>query len=107
MSEQYKPTKPGLYEKMRKKALKNPEISAEYEAFRLQYELAEQMRKKREAINMTQEDVAEQMHTKKTTISRLESTRDAKHSPSISTLCRYAMALGYTLKISLVPVKAK
>lgn len=107
MTDKFKPTKATAYEKMRSKALRNSEIQAEYEAFRIQYELAEKMRKKREQANLTQEDVAELLHTKKPAISRLEATSSKANlpSPSLSTLCRYAVALGYTLKISLVPIK--
>jgi transcriptional regulator with XRE-family HTH domain len=52
---------------------------------------------------LTQEEVARRMGTSKSTISRLEGNTD--HSPSISSLWRYAHAVGYQLRIRLVPNK--
>lgn len=109
MRNKFKPTKPQAYEALRKKALQHPEIQAEYEAFRIQYELAKKMRKKREDAQLTQEDLAKLLHTQKPAISRLEATgrKINSPSPSLDTLCRYAVALGYTLKINLVRLKDK
>jgi hypothetical protein len=106
MANKFKPTHPSVHEKMRATALKDPALRAEYESFRIQYELAARMKKLREKIRLTQEAVAELMSTKTPMISRLESI-NSKHSPSIGTLCKYANALGYTLKIDLVPLKSK
>jgi transcriptional regulator with XRE-family HTH domain len=56
--------------------------------------------------NLTQDNVAEIMHTKKPAISRLEtSIDDVKNFPSLLTLVKYASALGYELKVGLIPIK--
>lgn len=68
-------------------------------------EIALLMRKAREKAKLSQEDVAERMHTTRSAVSRLESYGAGRHSPSIETLLKYAQALGYAVKINLVPVK--
>ena len=55
----------------------------------------------RARAGLTQDAVAERMGTTKSTISRLEAA--GKHSPSLSTLKRYAQAVGCELQITLVP----
>ncbi len=54
-------------------------------------------------MNLSQEDVAEKMHSSKSAIARLESAKGSKHSPSISTLKKFAEAIGCHLEIKLVP----
>jgi len=52
--------------------------------------------------------VAERMGTKAPAIARLEATGTReKHSPSVSTLRKYAHAVGCTLVIHLKPVPKK
>jgi DNA-binding XRE family transcriptional regulator len=97
-----------LHNALKKHVYNDPEAYAEYQAFNLQLELAEQMKKARERMDLTQEDVAEMMHTKKQAISRLESATDEhKNSPSLKTLIKYAVAIGYKLQIKFVPEKHK
>lgn len=98
----YKPVT--THGKLMKKIMVDPEARAEYEAFSLHLELAEQLKKHRKMVHMTQEEVALSMHAHKPTISRLESAASAaKHSPSIMTLFKYADAVGCELKIILIP----
>lgn len=86
-----------------KKLMADPEVKAEYD--RLQPEFA--LLRARLEAGKTQEEVAELMHTSKSAISRLENGGGKrKHAPSIETLRRYAEAIGYELKIQLVPHKA-
>jgi DNA-binding XRE family transcriptional regulator len=91
--------------KFRKKALANPETRAIYEATKLQIELSLQLKKARIKRKLTQDDVAEIMHTKKPAISRLESPHDIKNFPSLLTLVKFASAIGYELKFGLIPIK--
>ncbi len=93
------------HEKLRAKALKNPEVLAEYEQFKLEFGLAEQLKTMRQKMKISQEAVAASMHSSKSAISRLESAKNGpKHSPSISTLRRYAEAIGCVLEIKLKPI---
>ena len=74
-----------------------------YEALDLEYQLADQMLKARTRAGLTQDAVADRMGTTKSAISRLESA--GKHAPSLSTLKRYARAVGCDLKVRLVRQK--
>jgi DNA-binding XRE family transcriptional regulator len=94
------------YEEMRDEALSDPETRAIYEATKLQIELSLALKKARKKSHLTQEQVAEIMHTHKPVISRLESgDTDIRHFPSLLTLAKFAAAVGYQLKLSLVRIK--
>ena len=92
--------------KFRKEVLADPQARAIYEATKLQIDLSMKLKKARMKRKMTQSDVAEIMHTKKPVISRLESVEDdVKNFPSLLTLAKFASAIGYELKLGLVPIK--
>ena len=55
----------------------------------------------RAKAGLTQEQVAESMGATKSAVSRLEAV--GKHSPSVSTLEKYARAVGCEVGIRLVP----
>ena len=91
------------HDNLKKKVLADPEGLAEYEAFGLNLEIAEKMKKARKRAHLTQEMIAERMGTKKTVITRLEAAGGrAKHSPSLTTLAKYAKAIGCHLDIRFV-----
>ena len=90
----------------RNEVLVDPEARAIYEATKLQIELAIQLKGARLKKNMTQEEVASILQTKKPAISRLENCHEnVKSFPSILTLVKFASAIGYELKIGLVPLR--
>ena len=74
-----------------------------YEALDLEYQVVDQLLKARARAGLTQDAVAERMGTTKSAISRLEGS--GKHAPSLTTLQRYAHAVGCDLQIRLVPHK--
>jgi DNA-binding XRE family transcriptional regulator len=74
-----------------------------YNELELEYQLARQMLKARSRAGLTQDAVAERMGTTKSAVSRLESAN--KHTPSLTTLKRYAKAVGCDLQVKLVPHK--
>lgn len=74
-----------------------------YEALELEYQVVNQLLKARTKAGLTQDAVAERMGTTKSAISRLESA--GRHTPSLSTLKRYAEAVGCELQVKLVPQK--
>lgn len=78
-------------------------FAAAYEALELEYQVAAQLLKARARAGLTQDAVAEKMGTTKSAISRLESA--GKHTPSLGTLQRYALAVGCDLQVKLVPQK--
>ncbi len=86
------------YADFKAEALKDPELRAEYEALKPIFELKKQMIKARMEAQLTQEDIANILHTKKSNISRLESP-NAKHLPNLGTLMEYAKAVGFSLEI--------
>ncbi len=94
------------HDKLRQEILDDPEARAIYEATKLQIELSIKLKKAREKRHMTQDDVAEIMHTKKPAISRLEGSEDTKSFPSLLTLVKFASAIGYELKVKLTPSRA-
>ena len=83
--------------------LKDIEFKQAFEALQEEYDTVDVLLKARKQANMTQEEVAKRMKTTKSAVSRLESSLvNEQHSPSLSTLRRYAAALGYKLEISFV-----
>ncbi len=101
MSElEYKPV-PHDHEAFLKKALKRKEFREAYEGLAEEYPLAREMLAARSRSGLTQEAVAELMGTTKSAVSRLES--GGKHAPSLTTLKKYAHAVGCRLEIKLVP----
>jgi transcriptional regulator with XRE-family HTH domain len=69
-----------------------------------EYELVRELVAARARAGLTQEQVAETMGTTKSAVSRLEAI--GKHSPSVSTLTKYARAVGCEVQIRLVPAAA-
>jgi transcriptional regulator with XRE-family HTH domain len=86
----------------KKEALKDAEVREEYEKLKPNYELRKQLIALRKEAGLTQEDLAEKLHTKKSNISRLESA-NSKSSPRLSTIEEYAHAMGYEVKIDFIP----
>jgi DNA-binding XRE family transcriptional regulator len=96
----YQPV-PHDHEAFLKKALKRKDFREAYENLEEEYTLAREMLAARSRSGLTQEAVAERMGTTKSAVSRLEAA--GKHAPSLTTLKRYAQAVGCHLEIKLVP----
>jgi DNA-binding XRE family transcriptional regulator len=93
------------HDKMVESWMKDPEFTAEYDALEEEFSLLDELLKARNKVNMTQADVAKEMNTKASAVARIESGGGSKkHSPSITTLRRYAKAVGCRLKIELEPM---
>lgn len=89
------------HEAFLKKASKRRGFRNAYEDLEEEYLLTREMLAARSKFGLTQEAVAEVMGTTKSAISRLESA--GKHAPSLTTLKKYARAVGCRLEIKLVP----
>ncbi len=98
----YKPV-PHLHAEFIANAKLRPGFTDAYEELALEYALASQMLKARAKAGLTQDAVAQRMGTTKSAISRLEAA--GRHTPSLSTLKRYAAAVGCDLQVKLVPHK--
>lgn len=86
-----------------RKAKKRRGFQAAYDALAVEYAIANQMLAARARAGLTQEAVATRMGTSKSTVSRLESA--GKHAPSLSSIKRYAKAVGCKIEVRLVPQK--
>ncbi|QRX85025.1 helix-turn-helix transcriptional regulator [Glaciimonas sp. PAMC28666] len=89
---------------LKAKALENPTIRAEYERLnREEFAILDEILAARKSAGLTQAQIAERMGTKAPAVARLESAlASGKHSPSLSSLRKYATALGKRLEIHLV-----
>ena len=90
------------HEAFLEKARKRKGFSDAYGALGDEYALVRELLGARTRAGLTQEAVAELMGTTKSAVSRLEAAA-GKHSPSLTTLKRYARAVGCEVEIRLVP----
>jgi len=90
-----------------KTALSRPNVRKEYIALEEEFELLEEMLKARVKAGKSQEEVARAMRTSTSVVGRLETGGGKhKHSPTIETLRKYAMALDCDLRIKFVHHRA-
>lgn len=91
-------------EKTRKRWSRDPAFVEAYGALADEFAALTELLRARQRAGMTQADVAERMGVAQATVARLESSAGSrKHAPSISTLRRYADAVGCVLLITLAP----
>jgi transcriptional regulator with XRE-family HTH domain len=81
---------------LKQRAIKNPEVKSEYDKLEHEFKFIDQLLSMRTTAGLTQEQVAQRMHTQKSNISRLER---GNTNPSWSTLLKYADACGYELTL--------
>ncbi len=95
---------PATHKKMVDKLLKNPAVKAEIERLNgEEFAILDQILTARKAAGLSQAQVAKRMGTQAPAIARLESAlATGKHSPSLSTLRKYAAALGKRVELHLV-----
>lgn len=87
-----------------KKMLKHPAVKAEYETQAEEFALLDELLKARRQAGLTQAEVAARMGTKTPAVARLEAGGGSqRHSPSVATLRKYALAVGCRLEIRLRP----
>ncbi len=84
----------------KKQLMKDPDFRNEYEILEPEHKLAATLIRLRIAKGLSQEQLAELLHTKQESIARLESGNSL---PSLSTVKRVADALDAELEISLRP----
>jgi ribosome-binding protein aMBF1 (putative translation factor) len=88
------------YKKYRVEGLKNPAIKAEFDAHRVEFQVASQLIEARLKAKMTQQEVAEKMKTTQSVIARLES---GEKLPSLSTILRYVEAVNRKIILEILP----
>ncbi|WP_027370886.1 helix-turn-helix domain-containing protein [Desulfovermiculus halophilus] len=87
-------------DELKKRALQNPEVKAEYERLEPEFRFASMLIEARAKAGLSQEQLAQRMGMKQTSVARIESGR---HNPSMKTLQRYAEATGHKLQIRMEP----
>lgn len=86
------------YTQFKKNLLKDREIKKAYEELGPEFALIRLLIKKRTERGLTQEELAKEIGTKQSAISRLES---GKYNPTLQFLAKIAKALDADLKISI------
>ncbi len=86
-----------------KRMLRKPAVRAEVKALAPEFVLLDQLLKARAKAGLSQAEVARRMGTHAPAVARLEAALGSgRHSPSVSTLRRYAAAVGKKVVIRLV-----
>lgn len=86
------------------RAARDPEFAEGYESGYADFKIGVLLRQAREEAGLTQEEVAGRLRTQKSAISRIEN-----HAGDIrlSTIARYAKALGRQLSLELRPARKR
>jgi len=97
-------TKPLTHKQAVSRMLKNSAVKREVERLnKEEFAILDEILKARKAAGLSQAEVAKRMGTQAPSVARLESSlASGKHSPSLSTLRKYAAALGKKLEFHLV-----
>jgi transcriptional regulator with XRE-family HTH domain len=89
------------HKELKKRALQRDDVRLEYDKLEDEFAYLDEFLKARMKSGITQAEIAERMGTTQSAIARLESGKGS-HSPSLSTLRKYAKALGCHLELKLV-----
>lgn len=84
----------------RARAARDPEFADGFETGYEEFKVGVMLRQARERAGLTQEEVAARLETKKSAISRIENSAG---SIRLSTLERFARAIGWQLSLELKP----
>jgi DNA-binding XRE family transcriptional regulator len=97
-------TKTLTHKQLVSKMLKNPAVKAKVEQLnREEFAILDEILTARKEAGLSQAQIAKRMGTQAPAIARLESSlATGKHSPSLSTLRKYAAALGKRVELHLV-----
>ncbi len=89
------------HKELKSRALEREDVRAEYDNLEEEFSFLDEFLKARSSAGMSQAEVAQKMGTTQSAVARLESGR-GKYSPSLSTLRKYAHALGYRIDLKLI-----
>lgn len=93
-----------IHEELKAKALSKQNVKAEYDALAPEFALLREMLLARENAGLSQAEIAIRMGTKAPAITRLESSlTSGKHSPSLTTIKKYAEAVDCHIEIKFIP----
>jgi DNA-binding XRE family transcriptional regulator len=85
------------FDAFKRKMLKNPAVKKEYDALEEEFALSGELIGARAKAKLTQAQVARRMGTSQSAVARLESGR----APSLTSLRKYARAVGRKVEIKL------
>jgi transcriptional regulator with XRE-family HTH domain len=92
------------HEELKAKALSKQNVKVEYDALAPEFTLLREMLLARENAGLSQAEIAVRMGTKAPAITRLESSlTSGKHSPSLTTIKKYAEAVDCHVEIRFIP----
>lgn len=95
------------HKKLIKKALSKPKVKQAYDALGEETTLLRTMVALRYKLGKTQTEIAKAMGTTTSAIGRLETNgKNQKHSPTLTTLRKYAQALSCDLYLRFIPHKS-
>ncbi|WP_406401469.1 helix-turn-helix domain-containing protein [Streptomyces sp. NBC_00879] len=86
---------------LRQETLAHPEAREAYEATRIRFELGRAVRERREALGMTQAQLAQQAGLQQPAVARFEA---GGTMPTLPLLERFASALGLRLNVGFEPL---
>lgn len=86
------------FAEFKKKALENPEVREAYQAQAPEFSLVAKLIAARTGAELTQQEVAKRMGTTQSVVARMEG---GQQTPSLTSLRKYARAVGRELEISL------
>ena len=89
---------------LKAKWMRDPEFRRAYDALQPEFEIARQLIRARRRARLSQVQVAKRMRTTQSAVARLESGRQM---PAMSSLRRYANALGCRIQFRLLPGVAR
>lgn len=89
------------HKEMKARALTRADVKGEYDKLEDEFNYLDQFLQARTAAGLTQADLADRIGTTQSAIARLESGK-GQHSPSLSTLRKYAKALGCRIELRLI-----
>ncbi len=92
------------WDSVRKQVLADPEVKAEYEALKPEFDFARHVIAMRSTIGLNQREFAEQIGMNQSQLARIES---GKQIPKLETLARVAAAAGYQVEVSFVSSQRK
>ncbi|MBI5427296.1 MAG: helix-turn-helix transcriptional regulator [Nitrospinae bacterium] len=87
-----------------RRVMKKTGVEEAYDALGEEYALLRELLHARRKAGLSQDEVARRMGAQRPAVTRIEtSLATSKHSPSLSTLRKYAVAVGCRLEVRLVP----
>lgn len=90
------------HEDLKNELMKDPDFKAEYDKLEEEFALLDEILAARKAAGLTQEQIAERMGTRQSSIARLETGLTCGNLPSMTMLKKYASAVGKKLQIRFV-----